>query len=166
MEDLSTDKKELLRAKTIVFRLLKVRPRSEGEIRTRLKLKKIAEGTIENTVTYFKHIDLINDRQFAKAWTQARLLKPFGLNRIRFELKNKGINDTLLKETISEAAKTFPEVHTIARLVQKRLPKYKSADPLKTKRQLFGYLVRRGFKPGDVTSALSKINKRSSDYDS
>lgn len=165
MEAQTADKKEVLRAKAIVFRLLKIRPRSEHELRSRLKMKKITEPLIESTIAYFKQIELINDRQFAKAWTQARLLKPFGLNRIRFELKNKGISDTILKETLAEAKEAFPETEAITKLVAKRLPKYKNTDPVKTKRRLFDYLVRRGFNASDVSRALSKMNKRS-DYDS
>lgn len=148
---------ELARAKQIVFRLLKIRNRSEKEIKDRLKLKDLDDNTIEKTLQYFKDALLIDDRQFAKWWINARLTKPFGFRRIQFELKNKGIHDEIAKEELSAAFSQISEVRLMETLVRKRLSRYKNLDPLTKKRRLFEYLARRGFHIESINQTLQKI---------
>ena len=72
-------------AKNYIYRLLKIRFRSEREVRDKLRQKGFSEPTADEAVGYFKGIDLINDRLFAQKWIAWRLNKPFGIHRIRFE---------------------------------------------------------------------------------
>ena len=144
--------KELQRARQIVFRLLKIRNRSEKEISDRLKLKRFDDAIIDKTLQYFKDAQFIDDRQFARWWITSRLTKPFGFKRIQFELRNKGISNEILKEELSEISSRVSEVQLVESLVKKRLARFKEMDPLTQKRRLFDYLARRGF-------SLESINK-------
>ena len=97
------EKEELFsEARNTVFRLLKFRLRSEKEIYGKLKAKNLPASVIKQTIEYFKALDLIDDCHFAQAWTSSRLKKPFGINRIRLELKENGIDQEIIDETIKE----------------------------------------------------------------
>ncbi len=151
-------KDEFSKAKRCAFQFLKIRSRSEKEIRDQLNKKKIDPETIEQTVQYLKSVDLINDRQFARDWIQMRLQKPFGLRRIFFELKNlKGIPEEILKEEIASVAGDFPEEQTISTLVKKCAFKYKNLDEAKRKRRLYEYLARRGFDVDIITKVIERL---------
>ena len=149
--------KEQARAKQIVFRLLKIRNRSEKEIKDRLKLKRISEDTIEKTLCYFKEAQSIDDRAFAQWWIHARLAKPLGLKRIQFELKQKGISDEILNEVIPEVFNRQSEFPVVEELARKRWQNYKNLDTLTKKRRLSGYLARRGFSSESIQQVLRKL---------
>ena len=149
---------EFSKAKRCSFQFLKVRNRSQKEIKDQLNKKKFNPQTIEQTVQYLKSVDLINDRQFARDWIRIRLNKPFGLRRIFFELKNiKGISEEILKEEITLARQDFKEEPTIEALAKKCALKYKNLEAAKRKRRLYEYLARRGFNIDIITKVIERI---------
>lgn len=149
---------ELAKAKATVFRLFKFRPRSEQEIIEKLKSKKIAPENIEAAIEYFRKLDYIDDRRFAKAWTASRMTKT-GINRIKFELKKKGIVEDIIQETLRQIPEDYSEIETVLLIAKKRLQKYKNLEPIKTKRRLFEYLARRGFRQTTIQKALRQMFK-------
>ena len=154
---------ELAKAKATVFRLFKFRPRSEREIVEKLKSKKLTAENIDAAVEYFKKIDYIDDRRFAKAWTASRLVRT-GIYRIRFELKKKGIAQDIVQETLGQIPEDYSELEAILPIAKKRLQKYKNLDAIKTKRRLYEYLARRGFRQSTIQKALRQLFKKENDY--
>ena len=149
--------KDIKKARNSVFRLLKYRPRSEFEIRDKLKQKKIPAAVIDETCRYFRDLDLINDRQFAQSWIRYRLLRPFGLNRIRFELRAKGVEDDIIAEELEHIREDYDELGIVTEIARKRLKKFKSLDKNKAQKRIYDYLLRRGFKTDTIIKALRKL---------
>ncbi len=135
----------LQKAKNYCFLLLKFRARSEKEIYNSLKRKNFDEEIIRAVCVSLKDSGFIDDNAFAKAWITWRLKKPLGLQRIKQELKLKGIADSLIESDIEEIRGSYCEEDTILALAKAKLNKFSSQDPDKRKKQLFGYLLRRGF---------------------
>ena len=159
MTDINENTK-LAESKKAIFRLLKYRPRSENEIRIKLRDKEFSPDIIQQTVEYFKKIGAINDQQFAIGWIRSRLNKPLGAYRIGRELRQKGIDDDMIAATLADASQDYDEDAAVVSLAQKRLKKYKAIDPLAARRRLYGYLARRGFSNGAIMKALNGIAKR------
>ena len=156
--DMEIDKESLSKARTAVFRLLKIRIRSEKEIAEKLKTKKFDNTIIKETIRYFKDIELIDDRVFAKAWIRSRLNKPFGLGKIKNELKAKGIAEDILQEELETIkADDYQEAEIVLKAAQRRATIYRNVDPLKLKQRLFGYLARRGFSSESIYKALKRL---------
>lgn len=147
----------LARAREAVLRLLKFRFRSEKELWDKLKPKGFSPQTIAQVIQYFKDIDLVDDRQFARKWIFARLAKPFGSGRIRFELKEKGVDPEIIEEELKEAAKDYSEMDIVSELAQRRAAIYKGLAKEKIRQRLYGYLLRRGFNPQTVMKVIRKI---------
>jgi regulatory protein len=141
-------------AKEAVFRLLRVRFRSEKEIRDRLIRKGFGRENIDGVVRYFKDIDLINDRRFTRKWIASRLAKPFGANRIRFELKEKGVEDSLVQEELEQATKEYSEFEAVAELAKRQTAKYRGIEAGKMRQRVYAYLCRRGFTYQTVMKAV------------
>ena len=144
-------------AKEAVFRLLRVRSRGEKEIRDRLIRKGFSPGNIESVVQYFKDIDLINDRQFTQKWIASRLAKPFGANRIRFELREKGIDDSLVQQELDQAAKEYSEFEVASELAKRQAAKYRGLETGKMRQRVYAYLCRRGFNYQTVMKAVRQL---------
>jgi regulatory protein len=139
------DASALQKAKNYCFLLLKFRARSEKEIYSSLKRKKFDEEIIRAACKALKNNGFIDDNAFTKAWIAARLKKPLGLERIKQELKLKGIADSVLESNIEEIRGSYSQEDTILKVVKAKLSKFSSQDPDKIKKKLFGYLLRRGF---------------------
>jgi len=151
------DKKKVNKARFIVYSLLKYRLRSEREIRNKLKLKKFSEDIIDDTVTYFAQLGLIDDRQFATRWIASRLNKPFGARRIQHELIDKGIERNIVEDEIKHAQESCCEEDIVFDLARQRRMKLEGVDPQKIKQRLFGYLSRRGFSPEAIYKAINRL---------
>ena len=153
----SDEKNEFVKAKETVFRLLKFRPRSKKEIIDKLETKNISNESIQKVLQYFEKLEFIDDRQFAQGWIQSRLNKPYGIYRIRLELKRKGISKEISSTELNKATEIYDEVEKVTILVNKRLPKYDRLDTITKKRRLFGYLARRGFSSTSIQKVIREL---------
>ncbi|MEK6564772.1 MAG: regulatory protein RecX [Candidatus Omnitrophota bacterium] len=139
-----------------VWRLLKLRPRSELELRGKLKFKNFEAALIDELVRYFKENGYINDREFANFWIEGRLSKPLGFKAIQRELELKGVSDELIRELISLKKKEVNEVCLARELTQRQFNKLKERkEPAeKIKPKLYGYLTRRGFSRETIAKVM------------
>lgn len=145
----------LQKAKEYAFLLLKFRLRSEQEIYQRLKKKRFDEEIIKDAILFLKERGFLDDRLFAKAWIESRLKKPFGLRRIRQELRLKGIDKQTIDTQISQIENVYPEGDLVKEIARERLKKLKGIEPHSAKRRVYAYLLRRGFSPEKIIDALS-----------
>ena len=143
-------------ARRYAFLLLKYRPRSEEEMRFRLRAKVFSETVIEDTISFLKDKKFLDDRLFAKAWVNSRVSSGMGSNRIIRELKLKGIAKPVITDCIENKQREFPEEKAIIEIAEERLKKLRGIEPLKAKFRLYGFLVRRGF---PVPLVLDVINR-------
>ena len=151
----------LTKAKAVVHRLFKFRLRSENELRSNLKDKGFPPEIIGQTIAFFIKCEMIDDAVFAKAWIGSRLNKPMGLRRIKQELKEKGIADEIIADELSKAKSNYDESEAVKEVVKRRSRIYTGLDPLKAKRRMEGYLIRRGFS----TETIYKTLNKKKDYD-
>ncbi|MBI4096189.1 MAG: regulatory protein RecX [Candidatus Levybacteria bacterium] len=122
------------------LRFLSYRPRSEQEIRNKLKEKKVPQETIEKLISKLKEKKFIDDVEFAKKWIESRLrFKPRSLRLIQIELKQKGIDP----ETINNLQLTINDLEQAKKLVEKKM---RSFGKLRmTPEKLGRYLASKGF---------------------
>ena len=147
----------LQKTRDYAFLLLKFRPRSENEIRQRLKKKKFNSEIIESTVSFLKDKGFIDDNYFAKTWIESRIKKPLGIRRLKAELSIKGINKAIIDTQINEIKKSYPEEDIVGGIAKDRLNKLKGIDPQKAKKRVYAYLLRRGFSPEVVIDVLNQM---------
>ncbi|MDI6758328.1 MAG: regulatory protein RecX [Candidatus Omnitrophota bacterium] len=146
-------------AKRYAFLLLKFRLRSEKEIEQRLKKKGFEAKIAKQVVSFLKDKDFINDEIFVNAWIKYRLKKPYGLRKIKQELTQNGLDKHLIDNCISEIkGKDYSEEDIVKEIVIERLTKLKGIEPIKAKRRLYAYLLRRGFSPEATMHGLTLID--------
>jgi regulatory protein len=145
----------LNQAKTYAFLLLKFRQRSEKELIFRLAKKKFNPEVVRATLAFLKEKSFIDDRGFAKLWMESRLKKPYGLRRLVAELKIKGVDNKIIDERVSEIKDKYCEKDVVACLARERFEKLKGIDPVKAKRRVWAYLLRRGFSPEIVMDVIT-----------
>jgi regulatory protein len=140
------------------LRFLSFRPRSEKEIREKLKRKKAEPLVIEKVIAKLKEQKLINDEEFARWWIEQRTsFRPRSLRLIKLELRQKGISDETVEDQISKIKDQIEnDLERAKRLVEKRIKRFRnpSASLRASKfgmtreekyQKLGSYLARRGF---------------------
>jgi regulatory protein len=147
---------ELARARDYVHRLLKLRPRSIHETKTRLKQRGFSSSTIEQVIENAIERGWLNDEVFAKLWVQDRLTtRPKGRLVLKSELQAKGIPRELIEKALSEAG--MDEEAILQRLIEQKLNLYEGEDSRTRQRKLYAFLRRRGFSPEAIRRALREM---------
>jgi regulatory protein len=139
------------------FCLLKFRPRSEYEMRQRLKKKGFCESEIKETLIFLKQKRFIDDLRFAKAWVESRAKKPLGIKRLKQELRIKGVKKELINQAVEELGDKYNEEDVIKELVRRRWERLGNIEPAKARRRIFAYLVRRGFSQDVILEEINSI---------
>jgi len=141
------------------LRLLSSRPRSEAEIRRKLREHKIPEPVIEAAVERLRRTGLLNDQEFAAYWVENRgTFRPRSKRVLKAELKQKGIvDDGVLGEALSAANDAEAAYNLASR--RARLARV-SALPYKDFRRRLGeFLARRGFDYDLVDTVVERVWK-------
>ena len=141
---------ELKKALRYAFLLLKYRPRTRHEIKTRLRRKKHSHSVIEHVLAYLENYNYIDDQEFARIYVKEKLRLGFGQKRIVFELKRLGIPDELIETTWNEVS---PEIDTKG-ILRGLISKVQGQD--KSRQQVLRYLVQRGFRYREIMEELNE----------
>jgi len=62
----------------------------------------------------------LDDRAFAKAWIRYRQARPYGAQKIRMELRQKGIDEDTIREELSVAFGEYAEEEVVLELARRR----------------------------------------------
>lgn len=132
-----------------VLDLIARRPRSGGEIRDYLRLKKYSEEEIEKTLNTLSDKGYIDDEDFARRWVDSRrLLKPISNRKLRLELMQKKVDSEIIQRILEE--NETDEVETIKKLIAKKQRQTRYQD----KQKLMQFLIRQGFNYPDIKTAI------------
>ena len=133
-------------AKEKAYRLLAVRPRSEKELRARLKQTGFEQVDIDWVIQDLIRLKLINDREFAVLFAKNRMItKPCGRFLLQQELQLKGIGDTDINLAIQEAYAETSEPDMARQVAVKNKRKQTRLDETKAQKRVSDLLMRRGF---------------------
>jgi regulatory protein len=112
---------------------------------------------IQKTLDYLKSVRLLDDRQFTRQWIETRLAKSFGLKRITFELKEKGIDEQIITEEFLRLKNDYSEEKTVRQIIQEYREKHKTMEKEILRQKLNGYLANRGFEEELIQEILRTL---------
>jgi regulatory protein len=128
-------------------KLLAAKPRSTGELRTRLLEKKwtneeIVDAVLEKLLGY----GYLNDEQFARGFASFQIRqKPVGRKRLERALALKKIDKEIADEAIDQILEETPEEKLIDEAIKKRIRLKGKPQTRQETKNLFDHLLRRGF---------------------
>jgi len=143
--------------KATALRFLKIRLRSIAELKEKLEDKGFSSTEIETTVLDLMASGLLDDRAFTKSWINYRLARPFGFRRIIQELKAKGIDRETIEQAVAEIKGSYNPETVALELARRRWQRLPAIDPLKRKKRVLDFLLRRGFETDTVIKVLKKL---------
>jgi regulatory protein len=136
------------------IRFLSYRPRSESEVRLKLRQRRFDGETVEKTVARLKQQGLLDDDAFAHFWKESRQsFHPRSGRLITHELRQKGVSPEIAQVVADEV----DEEEAAYRAAQKRAPRLLVLDYGDFQRRLGGYLRRRGFSYGITKKTVDRL---------
>ena len=100
---------------------------------------------------------MLDDRAFTKSWISYRLARPFGFRRIIQELKIKGIDQEIIDQAFGELEGNYSPEKTALELAQRRWQRLPAIDPVKKKKRVMDFLLRRGFDASLVIKVIKLL---------
>ena len=150
--------KIVARARNNAYSLLRSRPRSEYEIRQRLRLKGYEASVIDAVVELLRRSGYIDDKKFARFWVDSRMhSNPMGEVVLKQELKEKGVRGSIIEATLEDAHKSYDEYEVAFSMAKERFNRLKKLDRRKAAKRLYDFLLRRGFKFDTVQRIVEEL---------
>ncbi|HEY9060466.1 MAG TPA: regulatory protein RecX [Pseudobacteroides sp.] len=144
-------------AKSMAIRFVSLKMRSEKEIYNRLRDEGFDEGTVLKVIEELTTMGYINDLLYAGKFVQDRCkLKPKSLKMLRFELRNKGISDSIIEEVLDKV--DIDESAIAEGLVRKKFGKYDFNDE-KIIKKVYYFLRHRGYSSEIIESVLKNFKQ-------
>lgn len=151
--NLSEEEKLLTSCKEFSLFLLKIRSRTESQLRQKLESKKIySSEIIDKCIESLKNYSYIDDDAYCKRYIELNC-KNKSYRAMRLKLFQKGIDNDLLdkyfnsrdEDCITDKEKN--ENETAKKLLEKKIGNLDSIKDMeyKEKSKLYGYLARKGF---------------------
>ncbi|WP_028775828.1 RecX family transcriptional regulator [Shimazuella kribbensis] len=143
------------------FRYVSYRPRTVRESEQHLSQKGFDSTLIQSVLKSMNQQGYLDDRQYARNWIRERQTgKKLGINRLKQELKRKGVPSEYIDEAIEEE-NIEEERQLVTEVAERRYSRICKEDWQTIERRLGSYLLRRGFPSHLVRQALQHIrNKR------
>ena len=131
------------------------RAKSKGELVAHLKKRGIEDDVAAATVYRLQEAGLINDEEFARAWTQSRhRAKKLSKRIIAGELRQKGVSQELIDGALDEID-SEEEFKTALLLAERKLSSLARFDQETQLRRIQSLLGRKGFS-FDVISRVAR----------
>ena len=126
----------------IALSFISSRPRSEKEVRQRLRRSECKNNMVDRIITHLKEQGLVDDIAFAQYWKDNRLsFSPRSQSLIKQELRIKGIDNTIA----DEVAEDIDNEESAYKAGLKKVRLFSGLDYDGFRHKLFNHLRYRGF---------------------
>jgi len=148
-------------ANTIALNALVARAKSKGELLAHLKKRGIEDDVAQATIFRLQENGLINDSEFAKAWTQSRhTSKKLSKRIIAGELRTRGVDQSSIDEALDEIDDES-EYRTAFSLGMKKYNTMSRLEPEVQIRRIQSLLQRNGFSFPTISRVIRELDVQS-----
>ena len=148
-------------AKQAALDYLAYKPRTEEEVRRKLRQEDVPSPVIEDVIARLYELEYLDDEAYAHDYAHNRFSsKKYGPVRIRRELTERGVERRLADAAVDEL---FAEVDVTAAAwthAEKRWPRLAGEDdPRRRRQKMYRYLRRRGFTSNTIRPILDELER-------
>jgi regulatory protein len=140
---------------------LVARAKSKGELLAHLKKRGIEDDVAQATIFRLQENGLINDSEFAKAWTQSRhTSKKLSKRIIAGELRTRGVDQSSIDEALDEIDDES-EYRTAFSLGMRKYNTMSRLEPEVQIRRIQSLLQRKGFSFPTIARLIRELDVQS-----
>ena len=135
------------------LRILSLQPRSEKDLRDRLKRRGWHRPAVDAAMARMRELGYLNDGAYARLFVEARQsATPRSRRALAFELQQRGID----RETAGDAIEPVSDADAAYEAAQRRLRALRSLDRPTFERRLGNFLAARGFGYGVARATIDR----------
>ncbi|MGL5821355.1 MAG: recombination regulator RecX [Sarcina sp.] len=148
---------EIKKCKNTALRIIEKSFKTEKEVQKKLTEKGYDESIILVAITFLKEYKYLDDERYANMYIRDRV-KFQGQNKIKYDLKAKGIADDTIKRAFSENIDRDNEKDVAINLAKKKYDvlKKRESDKYKLSQKLYRFLITKGYNY-DIVSEVVRI---------
>jgi regulatory protein len=143
--------------------LVAMGPRSEKDLRDRLRRKSFTTAAIDHAVKRMKELGYLDDQAYARLYVQSRQAStPRSRRALAFELGRKGVN----REIVSDAVEELSDAEAAYAAAQRRMRAFSKLDRESFMRRMGNFLASRGFGYGVARNTIERcLREQGEDVD-
>jgi len=135
------------------LRLVALGPRSEKEVRDRLRRRAFPVAAVDAAVERLRELGYLDDAAFARFFVEARQAAvPRSRRALAFELSRRGVD----RETAGAAVETLSDEDAAYAAASRRLRSLRCLDRVTFTRRLGAFLANRGFSYGVIRATVDR----------
>ncbi len=148
---------QVQKAKNAAYHYLSFRARSVVEVSDKLREKDFCPEIVAAVVSDLQRQKLLDDREFARRWVEARLDRAYGSRKLAQDLRRKGVAIEVVEEVLGEYAEMLDSGERAVDLLAKQAWRYRGLEAEKAKRRMLGFLARRGYDAESARAAVETV---------
>ncbi len=138
------------------LKLLASRPRSEAEVRRKLRDHEVPEAALEAVLARLRRAGLMDDQAFAHFWVENRAtFRPRSKRALQAELTRKGVP----RVTLNNALAATDDAESAYRVAAQRARRLRALPHPEFRRKLGEFLARRGFDYETIEPVVERVWK-------
>lgn len=131
-------------------RLIANRRKTVKEVEDHLKKKGFDDLTVDCVIKKLIDYHFVDDVAYVRDFI-ATYRQKYGIYKLKFELKNKGVSDELVEGALSNIGSQYSEASLLAE-------KYLRTHPKADKKKTFAFLHSKGFDYDDISEVIDHID--------
>lgn len=151
---------DLINSKKTAHNFVSYKPRTEKQVRDKLKEKQFSLENIEKAIEFLYEFDLLDDRSFAKSFIESKVkMKNYGISRMKVEMLKRGLDKDLVEDSLKQYYPHDSSYDLALELANKKLKQLANKDFQKKKSSLVSYLQRQGYHWDVIKKILDALLK-------
>ena len=148
-------------AKQAALDYLAYKPRTEEEVRRKLRQEDVPSPVIEDVIARLYELEYLDDEAYAHDYAHNRFSsKKYGPVRIRRELTERGVDRHLAEAAVNELFADEDATAAAWTHAEKRWPRLAGEDdPRRRRQKMYRYLRRRGFTSNTIRPILDELER-------
>ena len=148
-----------IKAQDTALRFLGYKMRTVQEIRQKLLEKEFAEDVIAQVLAFLEKYGYADDREYCRRYIREKLrLKPKSGYALKLELRQRGVSSHIIEEVLAETE--IDEASDALRWLEKKSRGQWPPENEKKKKQLFDFLLRKGYSYDIIKEAFRQMEER------
>ncbi len=152
-----SEEESLKKARSGLLRWLSYRSRSRWEAERYLERKGFSDSVVEAVLAEMQEYHYIDDARFTLEYIHSCLLRGLGPNRVRKDLKNKGVARDIVADGLSQFFNPEEDLIRTISLLEKRMEHDNAARDQKWLHRQVLFLKGRGFTEAVILKAVNKF---------
>lgn len=147
-----------IKAQDMALHYIGYKMRTVKEIRMKLEEKGFSEEVIEKVIAFLEKYGYADDREYCRKYIKEKLrAKPKSSLVLKIELKQRGISSRVIDEVLAETE--LDEEGDAFRWLEKKSRGQWPPEDEKKKKQLYDFLLRKGYSYDTIREAFRQMNE-------